>query len=72
MFFHSTMTDAELIRAADAGENPHLRLMADRLKTRGDQLREIARLADVDAYTPPTADEIMDRLCRVSDISARD
>lgn len=72
MFFNHNMTDAELIRAADCCESSHLRLMADRLKTRIDQLSEIGKLADVNAYSPPTADGMLDRLCEISEICDRE
>lgn len=72
MFFNHNMTDAELIRAADCCENSHLRLMADRLKIRIDQLSEVGKLADVNAYTPPTADGMLDRLCKISEICDRE
>jgi hypothetical protein len=45
-YFDARLTDAELIRAADACEGHHLRIMADRLSLRRDQLDRIARAVD--------------------------
>jgi len=45
-YFDARLTDAELIRAADACEGHHLRIMADRLSLRRDQLDRIARATD--------------------------
>lgn len=45
-YFDARLTDAELIRAADACESHHLRIMADRLHTRRDQLDRIAATVD--------------------------
>ncbi len=39
------MTDAEILRTCEGCESPHLRLVADRLRTRVDQMREIHNLA---------------------------
>lgn len=48
-FFHQSMTDAELIRAADVCEGQPLRMMAQRLKTRA---AELAAVADAVAMVP--------------------
>lgn len=45
MFLHHTMTDSEILRTCEGCESPHLRLVADRLRTRVDDLREINKLA---------------------------
>ncbi len=45
MFLHHTMTDAEILRTCEGCESPHLRLVADRLRERVDQMREIHKLA---------------------------
>ena len=45
MFLHHTMTDSEILRTCEGCESPHLRLVADRLRTRVDDLREIHKLA---------------------------
>ena len=44
MYFHHSLTDQELIRAADSTENPAIRFMADRLATRRAQLDKIRDL----------------------------
>jgi ribosomal protein L18E len=68
-FFHHSMTDAELTRAADATENPFLRMVSERLAERRAQLATIAQLSEINPDTPPTGDECMDRLERVNTIS---
>lgn len=45
MFLHHTMTDSEILRTCDGCESPHLRLVADRLRNRVQDLREIHKLA---------------------------
>lgn len=46
MFLHHTMTDSEILRTCEGCESPHLRLVADRLRARVDDLRIIAGIAD--------------------------
>jgi hypothetical protein len=45
MFLHHTMTDSEILRTCEGCESPHLRLVADRLRARVDDMREINKLA---------------------------
>lgn len=45
MFLHHTMTDFEILRTCESCESPHLRLVADRLRDRVQDLREINKLA---------------------------
>lgn len=45
-YFDPRLTDAELIRAADACEGAHLRIMADRLHLRAHQLERIRAAVD--------------------------
>lgn len=45
MFLHHTMTDAEILRTCEGCESTHLRLVADRLRERVDQMREIHKLS---------------------------
>ena len=45
MFLHYTMTDSEILRTCEGCESPHLRLVADRLRARVDDLRVIGTLA---------------------------
>jgi len=40
------MTDAEILRSCEGCTSPHLRLVADRLRVRVEDLREIASLAN--------------------------
>lgn len=44
MFLHHTMTDREILRSCEGCESPHLRLVADRLRARLDNLLEIQTL----------------------------
>ena len=44
MFLHYTMTDSEILRTCEGCESPHLRLVADRLRARVDDLRTIGTL----------------------------
>lgn len=46
MFLHHTMTDSEILRTCEGCESPHLRLVADRLRARAEDLRVIGTLAD--------------------------
>lgn len=45
MFLHHTMTDLEILRTCEGCESTHLRLVADRLRDRVQDLREINKLA---------------------------
>ena len=45
MFLHHIMTDPEILRTCEGCESPHLRLVADRLRVRVDDLRVIGTLA---------------------------
>lgn len=42
MFLHHTMTDAEILRSCEGCTSQHLRLVADRLRVRVDDLQRIA------------------------------
>ena len=45
MFLHHTMTGPGGLRTCEGCESPHLRLVADRLRARVDDLRTIGTLA---------------------------
>ena len=45
MFLHHTMTDAEILRSCEGCTSQHLRLVADRLRARVEDLRTIGTLA---------------------------
>jgi len=52
MWLHSSMTDRELVRSVIVCNSPYLRLLADRIEARADQLDKIAKLAaDVNGST---------------------
>ena len=42
MFLHHTMTDSEILRSREGCTSSHLRLVADRLRDRVDDLQRIA------------------------------
>lgn len=46
MFLHHTMTDPEILRTCEGCESPHLRLVADRLRARVDDLQVINHIAE--------------------------
>jgi len=52
MFLHHTMTDQEILRTCEGCDSQHLRLVADRLRARVEDLRTIGTLAAgvVDSY----------------------
>ena len=45
MFLHHTMTDQEILRTCEGCDSQHLRLVADRLRARVEDLRTIRTLA---------------------------
>jgi len=45
MFLHHTMTDSEILRTCEGCESQQLRLVADRLRARVEDLRTIRTLA---------------------------
>lgn len=45
MFLHHTMTDREILRTCEGCDSQHLRLVADRLRARVEDLRTIGTLA---------------------------
>ena len=45
MFLHHTMTDSEILRTCEGCDSQHLRLVADRLLARVEDLRTIRTLA---------------------------
>ena len=66
MFLHHTMTDSEILRTCDGCESPHLRLVADRLRARVDDLRVIGTLA-AGADQAFDIDDIRDALETIQD-----
>ena len=68
MFLHHTMTDREILRSCEGCESPHLRLVADRLRARVDDLRTIGTLAAQVAQEFELG-IIQDNIKRIADIS---
>ena len=66
MFLHHTMTDSEILRTCDGCESPHLRLVAERLRARVDDLRVIGTLA-AGAAQAFDIDDIRDALETIRD-----
>jgi hypothetical protein len=60
------MTDSEILRTCDGCESPHLRLVADRLRARVDDLRVIGTLA-AGAAQAFDIDDIRDALETIQD-----
>ena len=60
------MTDSEILRTCDGCESPHLRLVADRLRARVDDLRVIGTLA-AGADQAFDIDDIRDALETIQD-----
>ncbi len=54
MYLHPSMSDAEILRTCNCVESRHLRLLADRLRCRCDQLKQI-RLIVTGAVPDPNA-----------------
>ena len=54
MFLHHTMTDHEILRTCEGCDSQHLRLVADRLRQRVEDLRVIGTLAAgiIDSHDP--------------------
>ena len=47
MFLHHTMTDSEILRSCEGCTSSHLRLVADRLRDRVDDLRKIQQMCAI-------------------------
>ena len=68
MFLHHTMTDPEILRTCEGCESPHLRLVADRLRARVEDLRTIGKLAH-DGRDAMMLDELTDTLQEIENIA---
>lgn len=64
MFLHHTMTDSEILRTCDGCESHHLKLVADRLRERVEDLRVIAASAS-HAAQMYDVDDIRDALTEI-------
>ena len=67
MYLNPLMTDLELINAAQYAENPHLRLLAERLDDKLAIIREAQELL-AKSYKIEMADDVSDLICKLSDI----
>lgn len=70
MYLNHLMTDLELINAAQYAENPHLRLLADRLDDKLAIIREAQELL-VKSYKIEMADDVSDLIAEIQDILER-
>ena len=70
MYLNPLMTDRELINAAQYAENPHLRLLADRLDDKLVIIREAQELL-VKSYKIEMADDVSDLIAEIQDILER-
>ena len=68
MFLHHTMTDAEILRTCEGCDSQHLRLVADRLRARVDDLRRIGKLAHC-GRDAMMLDELTDTLQEIENIT---
>ena len=68
MFLHHTMTDAEILRTCEGCTSPHLRLVADRLRQRVEDLQTIANLASV-ASTSLALDALLEAIVEIEDLA---
>ena len=71
MFLHYTMTDQEILRTCEGCESPHLRLVANRLRARVEDIRTIGTLAAgiIDAHD---FDAIREGLEMIQETAERD
>jgi len=68
MFLHHTMTDTEILRSCEGCESPHLRLVADRLRQRVQDLSAIGKLAHC-GRDAMMLDELIDTLQEIENIT---
>ena len=68
MFLHHTMTDSEILRTCEGCDSQHLRLVADRLRARVEDLRTIGKLAH-DGRDAMMLDELTDTLQEIENIA---
>ncbi len=68
MFLHHTMTDAEILRTCEGCDSQHLRLVADRLRARVEDLRVIGSLAStgINRYGLREIHEGLDRIAEIA------
>lgn len=62
------MTDREILRTCEGCESPHLRLVADRLRERVQEMRVINKLAHA-IWASSFADHIMDNAKKIIQLS---
>ena len=68
MLLHHTMTDAEILRSCEGCTSSHLRLVADRLRDRVENLRDIHRTATT-AAASHDLNEIREALREIGEIA---
>ena len=70
MYLNPLMTDLELINAAQYAENPHLRLLAERLDDKLAIIRDAQELL-AKSYKIEMADDVSDLIAEIQDILER-
>ena len=70
MYINRLMTDRELINAAQYAENPHLRLLAERLDDKLVIIQEAQELL-AKSYKIEMADNVSDLITEIQDILER-
>lgn len=68
MFLHHTMTDSEILRTTEGCDSHHLRLLADRLRERLDDLKTIGTSARA-AMSSHDYDVIKNHLADIEDVA---
>ena len=65
MFLHHTMTDAEILRSCEGCTSSHLRLEADRLRDRVDDLQRIAlEIKEINSTSWEDVAENINEICK--------
>jgi len=65
MFLHRTMTDSEILRSCEGCTSSHLRLVADRLRDRVDDLQRIAsEIKEINSSSWEDVAENINEICK--------
>ena len=65
MFLHHTMSDSEILRSCEGCTSQHLRLVADRLRVRVDDLQRIAsEIKEINSTSWEDVAENINEICK--------
>lgn len=65
MFLHHTMTDREILRSCEGCESPHLRLVADRLRDRVNDIKRIgSEIKEINANSWEDIADTIGAICK--------